>query len=329
MDADAFSQSRTSISRYSLLIAVVACLFAAMAIADGSQVLPWVAALGTMLAVATNKKSFRVWSAMGQSSTEHRLAFRRRVVIPARVLVGVVLTGLAIGSSLNLKDASFVWDSLPVHEFEGVAYRWPGVYVPKFIVPPEGSEAEWYVTGGPYVPLPSDSPQAAAARLRRYLEDRFDIPADEIRIHTLLEAPRSRAGRIPPGRGERGVEQPYTDGMLAVEREYQSAAYGVLFHRLLLRALVVMLLGACLLRAQFWSYARAFATLGVTACVLALLASQLIGGMEHRAYRLVLPVDRFYGENVWVLTIASLAVAVGLLWWARQTFWRLVPAAKG
>ncbi len=35
--------------------------------------------------------------------------------------------------------------------------------------------------------------------------------------------------------------------------------------------------------------------------------------MEHRAYRLLLPVDRFYGEHGWVLTLVSLVVVVGLL----------------
>jgi hypothetical protein len=126
-------------------------------------------------------------------------------------------------------DGEFLWGGFPLKEWQGKTYRWPGFWSEDFIVPPGKSPIDWYVDGTEYVPLPSDSPAEAAARVERFLVVRFDLRKDRAWLETRLAAHYSPAELVDP---EAGIwRHPYATGLRAIERELKSETRSVVARR--------------------------------------------------------------------------------------------------
>ena len=252
-------------------------------------------------------------------------AVRRLFTIPLALLLAVMAVPAVLIVEIDLKNASFVWDSLPTQTIGDRMYEWPGVYDARILRTSDKSSNTAYVTGGPFVPLPSDTPEEAAFRVTRYLAERFDLDADPAWVADALARSREATGSVPSGHGSRVEKHPYTAGMYEIEARYEPEARRTLLLRTTAGYLCALLLGAIVLRAGAgrpprWTQSKSLAI----ATAVSMLALLFWPGSDPAVYGAMLPLLRFHAEHAFVVTTAGVLLAAGLL---RSAYFRAQAVA--
>ncbi len=261
-----------------------------------------------------------------------RAVLRRCVTVPVTVLLIVVGLSVANQFTFATKHASFLWDSLPTETVAGRPYAWPGVYGADLLQRDRSTARSWYVTGGPYVPLPDEAPDQAAARVQSYLRDRFDIEADASHIEAVLAKHR---GEPPPEslRGQPGaLVHPYTAGLAAIESEYVGATRAVLIQRSWATALALLLVGCVAIRTGVsvravgprWPIAIAVAVVGAAA-----LAASWFTALDAVVFEAGVPLFRFHAEHAVAVTVVVLGICAALIASARRVAISVASEASG
>ena len=244
-------------------------------------------------------------------------AVRRLVLVPLAVFVGALGFSLIYTTAMDLKWSSFVWEALPAETVGGQAYAWPGVYATEALQHGDPPGPSWYVTGGPYVPQPDDTPDAAASRVVAYLHDRYDVDADPRHVAEVFSTTRDAP---PPARLESAAgtaPHPYTAGMAALEDEYSGAVLHALRGRTLAVTLALVLAGAIVIRIgagrpPAWISGRA-AGIGAVAVYVGLAIAHITTDGSYALFQAAIPVFRFHAQHHVPIAATTLAIAALLL----------------
>lgn len=248
-------------------------------------------------------------------------AVQRLFRAPLRALLLIVGFSIALHGVFDVKWSSFLWEALPPESVAGETYAWPGVYAAETIQHDDPGRS-WYVTGGPYVPMPDDTPREAAERMVSYLHDRFDVDADPAHVEEVFATHR---GEIPPEtlRASAGsIDHPYTAGLSALQDEYSGAVLDSMLLRTLAVALAVLLAGAAVIRIGIarppaWVAAKPVGVV-LSLVTVALVAAQFLTDAPYRLFEAGAPLFHFHARHAVVVSVAMVALSVWLLATARR-----------